>query len=160
MCLVSVGESNNESYWGEQTELVVMDQNGVIRRVIGNDEPPEDVALEVRELAMRIHRALNPELFPTEEPTQPARSNDSFLALEDGEPPAGHAQVLSRRRVGVPGPPAEPKPRPPSPPSAVSAPSVPPPRMSNPNSDRLRPVDSMNHSTENDGRRWHFSSIH
>ena len=154
--VVAVFESKIESSRGEQTELCVMDQNGVIRRVIENSEPPEDIAAEVRALSMRIHRALNPELFPAEETEAPAESNDSLLAIEDGDPPAGHIQVLSRRRIGVPGPPAEPKPRPPAPPVARPAPSGPPPRMPILNA---RGGEEMNHSTESEGPRWHSSAI-
>ena len=109
-----------------------MDRNGVIRRVIEPDETEEDIALEVRRLAQRIYQALNPELFPPEDaesnPTQ--RTIDSLPLLD---PPAGHVTVLSRRRIGVPGPPSEPKPRPPAPPPSrrVKAPPLLPPRYSN-----------------------------
>lgn len=51
--------------------MVEMDQNGVIRRVIELEETEEDIAYEVRRLAERIHRALNPELFLMSQLTRP-----------------------------------------------------------------------------------------
>ena len=106
--------------------MVEMDQNGVIRRVIELEETEEDIAYEVRRLAERIHRALNPELFPDESANPALLSIDSLPYLE---PPVGHVTALSRRRVGAPGPPAEPKPRPPSMPPLLRAPDILPPRM-------------------------------
>ena len=115
------------------SEMVVMDQNGVIRTVIEFDETEEDVAMEVRRLAQQIYRGLNPELFPPEdsspvpEESAPApRAIDSLTLLE---PPAGHVTVLSRTRIGVPGPPIEPKPQPPPAPPTLRPPSTLPPRM-------------------------------
>ena len=103
-----------------------MGQSGVIRRVIEPDETEEDVAMEVRRLAQQIYRALNPELFPPEESTPAPRAIDSLPLLD---PPAGHITVLSRTRIGVPGPPGEPKPRPPPAPPAYHATRSLPPRM-------------------------------
>ena len=96
-----------------------MDRFGAIRRII---ETEEDVAWETRRLAQRIHRLLNPELFPDEPPTPAVCAIDSLRDLP--EYPVG------RRRIGTPGPPEEAFPPPPGETMPLSkAPASPPPRM-------------------------------
>ena len=98
--------------------MVVMDSWGVIRCII---ETEEDVAWETRRLAERIHRLLNPELFPEEPPTPAVQPVDSLHPLD--------AYPVDRpRRIGVPGPPVEPRPSPPGETLSYSVPTSPPPR--------------------------------
>ena len=100
-------------------EITEMGRFGVIRRII---ETEEDVAWETRRLAQRIHRLLNPELFPDEPPTPAVCAIDSLRDLP--EYPVG------RRRIGTPGPPEEAFPPPPGMARPLyQAPSSPPPRM-------------------------------
>ena len=130
-----------------------MDQTGVIRCVI---ELEEDAAWETRRLAERIHRLLNPELFPNEPPAPAVRPIDSLRPL--AEYPVG------RRRIGAHGPPNEPYPPPPGETSRMHAPAAIPPRMrSNRVAGRLvRPPppfsltfedEAMNHSDGDDPSR-------
>ena len=109
-----------------------MGRSGVIRMII---ETEEDVAWETRRLAQRIHRMLNPELFPDEPPAPAVCAIDSLRDLT--------AYPVQRRRIGIPGPPNEPIPPPPdrtissslalcTVPSRMRAPQMPGPRRFRP----------------------------
>ena len=82
-----------------------------------HDRHSTHVAWEIRRLAMRIHRLLNPDIYPDEEPTPAIRPVDSLNPLTEYPVQVG-------RRIGVPGPPSELYPPPPgeSPPRMPSYP--------------------------------------
>ena len=109
---------------------------GAIRCII---ETEEDVDLEARMLAHRIHRLLSPGLFPGGPPTPAIQPVDSLRSL-------GAYPVNQPRRIGAPGPPIEPRPLPPDVPSPISAPASPAPRfrmLASPETTRPTPVVNL-----------------